>query len=340
MNRPHRTALSALSGVLVLATIAQAQRVPPDLAISNPQIFEVTITTIFIVPAAGKTLNEMRVWHALPSSRPWDGLDRTLGASAITFQPESGRVLHLAGNESQHVYWDFRDDLKPCKTFELVSQFRVRSVDRTYDHKRSAAIWSDYGVDYSVTHAADRLDDPVVAAKVDEIKKNHPPAEAALQFCEWIANNIQYDASVPHGPADLAATLRTKRGHCGHQMALFQAMCAQAGIPTQTVVGLNLYAPRGVHRLHRIRADFENQHTWAQIYLPGSGWVEIDPGAGPKAYALPAQLIQNNTDFQNYVIWIREDGAWKQPDWEYRDGKWHSPYRIENRRTFQRVETR
>jgi len=58
-------------------------------------------------------------------------------------------------------------------------------------------------------------------------------------------------------------------------------------------------------------------YTWAQVYLPGSGWVEIDPRQGARAYFLPAQLIQNSTDFQNYVIWIRENGTDKQPDWEY-----------------------
>jgi hypothetical protein len=66
----------------------------------------------------------------------------------------------------------------------------------------------------------------------------------------------------------------------------------------------------------------------------------MDPGAGPKAYRIPAQLIQSSSDFQNYVIWIREDGTWKQPDWEYRAGRWRSPYKIENRRTFRPVEAR
>ena len=103
-------------------------------------------------------------------------------------------------------------------------------------------------------------------------------------------------------------------------------------------MGLNLNTPGGVGALHKIRPDFQNQHTWAQIYLPGSGWVEIDPGQGARAYFLPAQLIQNSTDFQNYVIWIRENGTGKQPDWEYRGGKWYSPYGIENRRTFRAVD--
>ena len=123
-------------------------------------------------------------------------------------------------------------------------------------------------------------------------------------------------------------------------MTTFEAMCARAGIPTRTIVGLNLNTPGGIGPLHEIRPDFENQHTWAQIYLPGSGWVEIDPGQGERAFFIPAQLIQNSADFQNYVVWICEDGMWKQPDWTYRAGQWSSAYGIENRRTFRKVKPR
>ena len=41
-------------------------------------------------------------------------------------------------------------------------------------------------------------------------------------------------------------------------------------------------------------------------------------------------MIQNSTDFQNYVVWICENGTWRIPAWQYREGKWYSPYGIEN----------
>jgi transglutaminase-like putative cysteine protease len=337
MSRTSIATITAFSLGLIFPADAPAQRLSPDVVVSNPRVYDVTITTTFVVPENGKTPTHLGVWHALPNARPWDGLDRTLGASAITYQPETGRVVHLASNESQSVFWETREGLKAGKRLEFVSRFRVRSADRTFDPSRSTARWSDY---YHRMGETQPEIDGDLAAIVDEIKKGHPPAEAALEFSRWIARSIRYDASVPYGPRDLAATLAHKKGHCGHQMTLFEAMCTRAGIPTRPVVGLNLYAPEGVGLLHTIRPDFENQHTWMQIYLPSSGWVEIDPGAGPKAYSIPAQLIQNSTDFQNYVIWIREDGTWKQPDWEFRDGKWFSPYHIENRRTYRRLETK
>jgi hypothetical protein len=321
--------------LLTLSANGHAQRLPPDVVVSNPQVYEITITTKFVVPDNGKKLTALGVWHALPNAHPWDGLDRTLGAWAITYEPESGRVQELSTNESQNVFWELREGFKSGKTFEFASRFRVRSVDRTFDIKRSTAKWSDYH------HNLDQMAlsiDVELDSITDEIKKRHTPAQAALEFCKRVTEQVKYDASVPYDSRDLRSILKYQKGHCGHQMTMFEAMCARAGIPTRTVVGLNLNTPGGAGALHKIRPDFENQHTWAQIYLPGSGWVEIDPGQGVQAYFLPAQVIQNSTDFQNYVIWIRENGIGKQPDWEYRGGKWYSPYGIENRRTFRKVD--
>ena len=337
MSNSYLVAAAPLFVFLAFCVQAHARRLPPEIVISNPQVFEVTITTKFVVPENGKKLSALGVWHALPNARPWDGLDRTLGASAIAYQPESGRVQHLSTNDSQNVFWELRQGLKTGRKLEFMSRFRVRSVDRTLDLERVTASWSDYHHNLGeMTRSVDVDLDPIV----DQIKQNHSPAKAALDFSRWVTEHIKYDASVPFAARDLPTILKLKRGHCGHQLMVFEAMCTRAGIPMRTVLGLNLNTPDGVGSLHRIRPDFQNQHTWAQVFLPGSGWVEIDPGQGERAFFLPAQLIQNSTDFQNYVIWISEDGTWKQPEWEYRAGKWYSPYGIENHRTFAKVESR
>ncbi len=337
MNNLRLDCVATLFILLSLSSNAQAQRLPPEIVVSNPRVYEVSIATTFVVPESGNTLSGLGVWHALPSARPWDGLDRTLGATAITYQPASGRIQHLSTNESQNVFWEVRDGLTAGTKLEFVSRFRVRSVDRRFDIKRSPARWADYQRNLD---AISPTVDVHLDSIVDEIKKSHSPAEAALEICKWVTAHIKYDAAVPFDTRDLRSIMKHQKGHCGHQMTVFEAMCLRAGIPTRTIVGLNLNTPAGIGALHEIRADFQNQHTWAQIYLPGSGWVEIDPGQGERAYFLPAQLIQNSTDFQNYVIWICEDGTWKIADWVFRGGKWYSPYGIENRRTFRTVEVK
>ena len=207
-----------------------------------------------------------QLWWLPPNDRNWP-----------SFQDRCHRVQHLASNESQNVFWELREGLKTGRKLEFTSRFRVRSVDRTFEVKRSTAKWSDYH------HNLDVVTPPIdveLDSIVDQIKKSRPPAEVALEFCKWVTEHIKYDASVPYDPSDLCSILKYKKGHCGHQMTTFEAMCMRAGIPTRTVLGLNLDTPGGVGPLHKIRPDFQNQHTWAQVYLPGSGWVEIDPGQG------------------------------------------------------------
>jgi transglutaminase-like putative cysteine protease len=320
--------------LIVLAPSASAQRVPPDLVVSNPRTYEVAITSRFVVPRAARKLTAFKVWHALPTARPWDGQDRTLGASGISFEPETGGIVHRAGNESQSVYWDVHEGLGAAKTFEFVSRFRVRSADRTYDYRKSVARWTDY---YRLGDSKPDIDRDLDTI-TDGITTTHSPAASALEFCKWVTEHIKYDASVPYEPGDLPSILKERKGHCGHQITAFAAMCDRAGIPTRAVLGLNLNTPGGTGELHKVRPDFENQHTWAQIYLPGSGWIEIDPGMGAKAYFLPAQVIQNSTDMQNYSIWVCANEEWNRTDWERRDGRWYSPYGIENRRSFRVVE--
>lgn len=107
---------------------------------------------------------------------------------------------------------------------------------------------------------------------------------------------------------------------------------------------MNLYSPDGKGGQDDIRADFVNRHTWAQIYFPGSGWVEIDPGAGATGYTIPSVLIQNSTDMHNYHVWIEQDGKWKAPssndEWTYRDGRWRSPYQLINRISFRKEDVK
>jgi len=161
--------------LLTISASVQAQRLPPDVVVSNPQVYEVTITTKFVVPKDRGELSALGVWHALPNARPWDGLDRTVGASAISFQPESGRVQHLATNESQNVFWEVREGFKAGKVFEFASSFRVRSVDRDFDVNRSLARWPDYhrNLDQIAPSVDVNLD-----SITDEIKKKAYPSRS------------------------------------------------------------------------------------------------------------------------------------------------------------------
>jgi hypothetical protein len=134
MRNNCRGAVTVLSLLLTLSPNAQAQRLPPAVVVSNPQVYGVTVTTTFVVPSPETSLSAIRVAHALPTARPWDGLDGKLGVSAITFRPASGRIQAFHTNDSHSIIGELNESLAPGKELEFVSRFRVRSEER---------IWSD-----------------------------------------------------------------------------------------------------------------------------------------------------------------------------------------------------
>jgi transglutaminase-like putative cysteine protease len=69
----------------------------------------------------------------------------------------------------------------------------------------------------------------------------------------------------------------TQRGFCEHYASAFAVMMRSAGIPTRIVLGyqggeLN---PMGNYMIVR-QAD---AHAWTEVWLPGAGWLRVDPTA-------------------------------------------------------------
>jgi len=286
--------------------------------------------TRFVVPSSGVRIDQLRVWHALPTKREWSGTGTQVGGSQISWLPGSGQRQYEESHDSHHVYWD-TTSLSPGSTLYFETQFIVRSLARTFDPGKSSTIWFDYSSRPLPGSDKRGAIHEELAEIADRIKRSTTPSTAVLEFCTWLKTNITYDASVPFPSTDVASAMGERRGHCGHYAEMLIQLCNRAGIPIRQVFGLNLYAPDGVTGgLQNIRADYTNVHAWAEVYFPRVGWVEVEPSGGDQAFTIPARYIQNNRWFENMAIWISRNGQWKQPEWQYQNGSYVSPYGIEN----------
>jgi choice-of-anchor C domain-containing protein len=280
--------------------------------------FHVQVASTLVIPKGNDTIDEIHVWHALPTVRPWSRMTGQAGAAAITWSA-GGEQQYDKGQESHHVFWSETGKMPPGSTHRFTSAFTVRSAGREFDPAVARVEWNDYRL---ATRSPMPKVDPEQAKKVpekiaalaDTLKGSAGPAQAVVAFCKWIGANVTYDPSVPWGPGDVVSTFENRRGHCGHEFVLLQNMCLHCGIPIRAVFGLLLYAPDGKSGLDAVRADYTNRHTWAEVYLPGYGWVEVEPTGGEGAFRIPNNYVQNNKWFQNYAVWIREKGDWKFVD--------------------------
>lgn len=227
-------------------------------------------------------------------------------------QPQWLRGVPAAPVRSSATRWDYRIELEPTDRRQLVA------LDLPTTTPAGAQRSLDYGL-YSATPLSSltrwRMQSSPPAAFEPELARTlrwialdlpegYNPRSVALAR-QWRAE-VDRDAGIPPANrdaeivqralrmirADFAYTLDTpllgrntvdeflfdvKAGYCEHFSSAFVVLMRAAGIPARVVTG---YAggyrnPIGGYWLVR-RSD---AHAWAEAWLPGRGWVRVDPTA-------------------------------------------------------------
>ena len=143
------------------------------------------------------------------------------------------------------------------------------------------------------------LADKITAGKTTVLTK-------ARAIYDWICDNMHRDpATQGCGPGDVCALLIAPGGKCTDIHSVFVALCRAAGVPAREVFGIR----QGKEAVVDISTW---QHCWAEFFLPGYGWVPVDP-----ADVLKMMLTQN----------LKQDDAKTKEYREYFWGAWDS-YRV------------
>ena len=315
-------------------------RAETALTTSDPVVYQVRMTTSLRIPGRINT-DRLRVWHALPNRRNWSLFTGGVGATGIQFS-SGGKQEYESEHDSHHVLWETRDRLNPGDVHRFLSQFEVRSMRRVLLPGKAVASWEAFDtIPPSIRLASEVNKEEIherLQAEGDRIKFETTPYDAILAFSKWVEKTVRYNASVTYPSENIRATLTKTEGHCGHRAATFRQLCGAVGIPVRTIWGLNLYEEDGKGELHKIRPDYTNIHTWVEVYMPGAGWVEVDPASKGNPFSIPSHYIRNNTWFQNYSVWVGVDGQERQPQWTFQDGKFVSDYHVEHVIEFRSIE--
>lgn len=101
-----------------------------------------------------------------------------------------------------------------------------------------------------------------------------PVLDAVLDLTRRIHSEFVYDPVATDLATPIAEVLETRRGVC-QDFAHFAIGCLRAiGVPARYVSGyLRTIPPPGKPRLRGADAS----HAWFSVYVPGFGWVDIDP---------------------------------------------------------------
>jgi transglutaminase-like putative cysteine protease len=123
------------------------------------------------------------------------------------------------------------------------------------------------------------LDDPLFADVAGEFKKEKSILKRARLVYDWVIENTFRDNSITGCGLGLPVCTLVDlngAGKCADISSVYLAVARASGIPARDVYGLRMASPK----TGEITGDL---HCWVEFYLPGTGWVPVDPADVRKA---------------------------------------------------------
>ncbi|MBU5614981.1 transglutaminase-like domain-containing protein [Geomonas azotofigens] len=228
--------------------------------------------TFAITVTSPQDAQDVKMWFPYPTSdlnQKIENLhfDGNYSTFTLSREPQSGAL---------YLYTQWRG---PQKERRLTVTFDATAMERKVTRLEEKAVPIPPEVaKYVQSEFWIPSDDKKVKALARQITKGKkgilPKARAVY---DWVVDNTRRDPNVPGcGVGNVQATLAARSGKCADLSTLYVALARAAGVPAREVFGLRLGRPG--------QTDItDGHHCWAEFYLPGTGWVPVDPADVTKA---------------------------------------------------------
>lgn len=240
------------------------ETVEEETAAKEAEIANVTGTVTFTVDMSKYDKgSKVRVWIPVAQTNDYQTVED------VNF--EIGELNTDAdGNQMLYVEWDEETD----------PETRVASV--SFKASRDEIIAPELVEEGEVEGMDEYLGESAMVVTTGEVKELADEITAgqdtvlgkARAIYDWIYDNMVRDNDVVGcGQGDVCTLINTKAGKCTDINSTFVALCRAAGVPAREMFGVRM----------NDEVITNNEHCWAQFYLPGTGWVSADPADVLKA---------------------------------------------------------
>lgn len=154
-----------------------------------------------------------------------------------------------------------------------------------------ASVKSQLGPVYGIDPKSPALKKVVAGLKADDSLTTIRNIQA------WLKKNVEYKLEIK---SQLELDFKTvdeliERGHaeCRGYALLFTGLCRAAGIPTRPIWGMFRVQPGDDNKFGDIIS-----HNWAEVYIPGAGWIPVDPQWPESLGFLPTHYMRGFMDAQ------------------------------------------
>lgn len=283
-----------------------AAKLPPVKAPEPPaewRTYEIT-TTVNLKNSSG--LN--RLWLPLPLNQ--DTLfQRTLGHS-WEGNPGHASMRRLPDGDLEVFHCEWRNGTEG----RLQLKTLVTTADRHFDvTKRTIAPERDDILRRNL-QASQLIPNEGLAFQLGEriLGRIKDPVAQAKAIYDWVVDNAIYDPSLAGcGTGDVRRQLINGQygGRSADINGLFVSICRAIGIPARCVYGLRV-APSRLFRNLGLQNDdaTRGHHVRAEFYVPGYGWIPVDPSDVRRAIA-----IEGLSDRDSKLLSLRKIlfGVWE-----------------------------
>ncbi|WP_407333595.1 DUF2126 domain-containing protein [Enterovibrio sp. 27052020O] len=216
--------------------------------------------------------------------------------------------------------------------------FFIEEYAETFPFDYDAQLKRELEAYLHVTEQCDELDEWITGMDLGETPIN----DFLVALNSKLANDIQYGIRMEPGVQTCQETLTLKKGSCRDTSWLLVQILRRLGLAARFASGYLIQLTSDVKALDGPSGpeeDFTDLHAWCEVYLPGAGWVGLDPTSGlfageghiPLACTpdpISAAPISGSTekcevefDYSNTVIRIHEDPRVTKP---YTDDEWEN----------------